>query len=1266
MAKISKYFLYGNQNLSNFSLQYSNLKLQDSLIQLMGTEHIDTVVVGRGFNFDFTDARGGIDEIYILGSLSNFSFAKSDNNLMILAANTSIKVNPGDKLIFYDGVVLSSDLIHHPRVQPFDSNPSGTTLSAEELGNSWTSAKSALPTDILPIHCELHAYAQSNEGIVFGQVNNTALLVRGSAGIDVVYVNHGSKVIATDLSDGEDLIYLTKLHTAYTPSVSGNVLKLVAGNESVSVIRGDKLVFADGATTVNDAINNIRNNGGILISDPRTRTPGISEPVDLNGTLDGVDLIATINQQMLTSLNNAVIIAPDCNATVLPFKSLNIDADNLLSNDRLLLGNAVTLSPSSNSSGNLTLAGLSLAYQWLQADDVLTLTRADGQEIVGSHVDDILRNIKFQFTNPTDGIRTLNVSLTYQEATGPISHAVWTVDVTPPTINSGSTATPLKENSGISQHVYTASATDAAYTGSVSKITYAIGGTDATKFNINSTSGVVTLLDNPNASTKSTYSFNVIARDTAGNSASKTVSLSIEQNTPAPAPIDLRGKGTGFVINGQGACDNSGYSVSNAGDVNGDGLSDLIVGAPNGDPGNNADVGRSYVVFGKVDTNAIALSSIANGTGGFVINGSYARDLSGRSVSNAGDVNGDGLSDLIISAPSPDTNFGRNYVVFGKTDTAPINLSHITNGSGGFVINGQSVGFKSDWAISSAGDIDGDGLSDLIIGVNDSNSNAGRSFLIFGKKNTSSIELTNVANGTGGFVINGQCISDQSGKSVSNAGDVNGDGLADLIIGALYSLDSAGRSYLVFGKTDSNAIDLSNIANGSGGFVINGQEGGNRGGNSGSSVSNAGDVNGDGLADLIIGAPFFLPSGNGNGWSGSSYLVFGKKNTSPIDLSNIANGSGGFVIKGQCAERSSFSVSDAGDVNGDGLADLIIGAPYNQIPAGLYSGRSYVVFGKTNTDSVELSNIANGSGGFVINGQCYGDYSGWSVSSAGDVNGDGLADLIVGAPYNDLAINHPDCGRSYVIFGKTNTAPVNLSDIVNPVGNAHLVISNTPTPNDDTWAGSSANEIILGGAGNDTLTGNGGADVLYGGSGNDILVLNGSNISALPALPSEIQNSPNIVFSQLARVDGGSGIDTLRIAGGAHLDLTAISNSGGHTGQGSRISSIEKIDLASDTAANTLSLALRDVLDMTGMNLFNTSNGWSDENGTELSNPVKKHQLVILRGTGDRVDLADSTGWTNDPNSTVSDGTHTYEVWNHNSAAAQLLIQQIQQNAAVV
>lgn len=134
MAKISKYFLYGNQNLSNFSLQYSNLKLQDSLIQLMGTEHIDTVVVGRGFNFDFTDARGGIDEIYILGLLSNFSFAKSDNNLMILAANTSIKVNPGDKLIFYDGVVLSSDLIHHPRVQPFDSNPSGTTLSAEELG----------------------------------------------------------------------------------------------------------------------------------------------------------------------------------------------------------------------------------------------------------------------------------------------------------------------------------------------------------------------------------------------------------------------------------------------------------------------------------------------------------------------------------------------------------------------------------------------------------------------------------------------------------------------------------------------------------------------------------------------------------------------------------------------------------------------------------------------------------------------------------------------------------------------------------------------------------------------------------------------------------------------------------------------------------------------------------------------------------------------------------------------------------------------------
>jgi large repetitive protein len=133
------------------------------------------------------------------------------------------------------------------------------------------------------------------------------------------------------------------------------------------------------------------------------------------------------------------------------------------------------------------------------------------------------------------------------------------------------------------------------------------------------------------------------------------------------------------VINGQGEYDQSGRSVSSAGDVNGDGLADLIVGAYRSDPTADSNAGRSYVVFGQTGTTAIDLSAIAAGSGGFVINGQCEGDFSGRSVSSAGDVNGDGLADLIVGAdgsdPAAGTYAGRSYVVFGQTGTAPIDLS---------------------------------------------------------------------------------------------------------------------------------------------------------------------------------------------------------------------------------------------------------------------------------------------------------------------------------------------------------------------------------------------------------------------------------------------------------------------------------------------------------------------------------------------------------------------------------------------------------------
>ncbi|MDO8705889.1 MAG: FG-GAP-like repeat-containing protein, partial [Sulfuricaulis sp.] len=684
----------------------------------------------------------------------------------------------------------------------------------------------------------------------------------------------------------------------------------------------------------------------------------------------------------------------------------------------------------------------------------------------------------------------------------------------------------------------------------------------------------------------------------------------------------------GFVINGECANDWSGMSVASAGDVNGDGLGDLIVGARLNDLSAGNDAGRSYVVFGQVGTTAIDLAAIAAGIGGFVINGECAYDNSGNSVASAGDVNGDGLSDLIVAARASDPNAaysaGRSYVVFGQTATTAIDLSAITASSGGFVINGECANDRSGYSVASAGDVNGDGLSDLIVGANQGDpsavADAGRSYVVFGTTATTAIDLSAIAAGTGGFVINGQCAADWSGMSVASAGDVNGDGLSDLIVGA-----QSNYSYVVFGQTATTAIDLSAVANGTGGFIINGESSSYNG----IVAASAGDINGDGLSDLIIGAK----GGDNDAYAGRSYVVFGQTATTAINLSAIAAGTGGFVINGEAYSYSSTSVASAGDINGDGLSDLIIGA-YKSDAAGNNAGRSYVVFGKVGSAAIDLSAVANGVGGFVINGECVSDMSGKSVSAAGDINGDGLADLIVGALYSDPAV--ANAGRSYVIFGSTTGAF------------AQTAVDQLGTGGNDTLTGTVAAETLVGGAGNDVLIGLGGADVLYGGAGNDSIVLNDTNIAALSA---------GITGGNYARIDGGSGLDTLTLSGtGFNLDLTTIANQGGSTpGSQSRIESIERINLTG-TGNNTFSVGLKDVQDMSGMNLINSSTqaalGWTNGTYTFAANEGR-HQLVIDGDAGDATSLH-GANWTN--MGTATNGGNTYTVYNSDTGLAQVLM----------
>ena len=353
----------------------------------------------------------------------------------------------------------------------------------------------------------------------------------------------------------------------------------------------------------------------------------------------------------------------------------------------------------------------------------------------------------------------------------------------------------------------------------------------------------------------------------------------------------------------------------------------------------------------QIPVPATELSEIqrSDNPGGFVLNGVTNNNQSGRSVSGAGDVNGDGLDDIIIGAhqAAPDEagitagdRRGVSYVVFGKASGASVELSDIADNAG-FVINGVTTGDRSGVAVSGAGDINGDGLDDIIIGTHYADPNgsgSGASYLVFGNSDGGVVELSDIADATNnaGFVLNGATTGDQSGISVSGAGDINGDGLADLIIGARAAepdgtdgFDNRGASYVVFGKSDGGVVQLSDIDDpgNNNGFVINGVRGGD---SSGISVSGAGDVNGDGFDDLLVGAYFADPNGSE---SGASYVVFGKSDSDGaiVELSVIAdadaNNNAGFVINGVTSgDESGRSVSGAGDINGDGLDDLIIGA----------------------------------------------------------------------------------------------------------------------------------------------------------------------------------------------------------------------------------------------------------------------------------------------------------------------------------------------------
>ncbi len=616
----------------------------------------------------------------------------------------------------------------------------------------------------------------------------------------------------------------------------------------------------------------------------------------------------------------------------------------------------------------------------------------------------------------------------------------------------------------------------------------------------------------------------------------------------------------GFVISGVDGGDQSGWSVSTAGDINNDGFDDVIVSALFGDGlddklgGGKNGAGESYVIFGNgsnltdIDLGALTPSD------GFMIAGASAFDGSGSEVAAAGDVNGDGFGDIIIGASNAagagDLEFGAgdSYVIYGKAGGfTDIDLSALPP-SDGFAIYGADPGDESGFSVAGAGDINGDGLSDLVVGAHladraggDEEDNFGEAYVVFGKTGGSAdVDLGTLSNADG-FTITGAFFGDELGTSVSSAGDINGDGLDDVILGAPWADGGGsfnnGGSYVLFGKVDGfTDIDLSSLAPGDG-FAIFGADSNDR---AGGAVSSAGDVNGDGYEDVIIGAAGADGQDNLKSGSGEAYVVFGKAGGhTDVDLGALSAADGFTIRGGDDFDALGQSVSAAGDFNGDGYDDIIVGAQSADGAGNAKSlaGDTYVIFGKASGFGMINVDSMDPSDGFAIYGADDNDRSGASVAAAGDVNGDGFDDLIVGSPFAwGIGNANAVAGESYVIYGNdTMTGSV----------------THQGTEIDDTLNGGAGADVMVAGQGDDTVNGDGGADVIRGGAGDDLLTVGDT---------------------AFARIDGGAGYDTLALdTAGETLDLTSLGSS--------EIEGVEAVDL-SGSGANGLTLSVQDVLQL--------------------------------------------------------------------------------------
>ncbi len=413
--------------------------------------------------------------------------------------------------------------------------------------------------------------------------------------------------------------------------------------------------------------------------------------------------------------------------------------------------------------------------------------------------------------------------------------------------------------------------------------------------------------------------------------------------------LDLGAVGVEFV--GEAAADHAGSGVAGLGDVNGDGYADVIVGAYGSDRG-GSEAGVAYVILG-----GRAHTSGDLGLADVILTGEGAADGIGCAVAKAGDVDGDGYDDIVLAgADTTDAGaYAAAWLVLGGS--APT-----SRGLG--AADAVYTGLLSDAA--GAGDVDGDGFADLVLGAganDDAGEDAGAAFLVLGGGTPESGSIASLS-----VEFTGEARGEMAGRTVAAAGDVDGDGFDDVLVGS-DRYPGFGVVYLLRGEAAPISRSLGDADAAYSGAAEEQLPGTDAG---------VGDVNGDGYADLLFGRPVDSAAGSS---TGAVFLVLGTASLASGDLA-----SADAVFTGVTADcYAGDGVAGAGDVDADGFADLLIGSTCG----------AYMIRGRATPASYDLTRADSD---YAASGE-----AGSTVSGAGDTNGDGLDDIIIGAPYSDDA-----------------------------------------------------------------------------------------------------------------------------------------------------------------------------------------------------------------------------------------------------------------------